>query len=286
MTNYLVHDFEYGSDSPSYPDYTYSQPFGNTSHRGNGWSIFNKFELQPMTTQPNYMPLNSSSVDGESYWRELEFGNDPSISRSKRQYITASYTDKDNVWIKLNIEYCLNDASVNYKSRLIMGMILRGEKKYGKMVFKKNQIVGLADWLKKQGPDRANVIQYQPIYLIPTTVTKKEVNGKLVDITVEPFDGDLVFAYNEEQGYYCLPNCDISFNIEPGVPTTGCLYLEPLFRGIKYTGSGIENIDEDLSNERPDKDVIYDLTGRIISGDNLQPGIYIRNGRKFMVGNR
>ena len=29
---------------------------------------------------------------------------------------------------------------------------------------------------------------------------------------------------------------------------------------------------------------IYDLTGRMVRGENLSPGIYIRNGRKFVVG--
>ena len=43
--------------------------------------------------------------------------------------------------------------------------------------------------------------------------------------------------------------------------------------------SGISAIETD----RPADGKTYDLMGRTVNGDNLAPGLYIRDGKKFMV---
>ncbi|MCH5238063.1 MAG: leucine-rich repeat domain-containing protein [Muribaculaceae bacterium] len=55
------------------------------------------------------------------------------------------------------------------------------------------------------------------------------------------------------------------------------------FENILETGSesGIETINGNSSEESPSP--IYDLGGRTISPENLAPGIYIRDGKKFVV---
>ena len=49
---------------------------------------------------------------------------------------------------------------------------------------------------------------------------------------------------------------------------------------IRKMSSGVGSISDDPD---PESDIIYDLSGRRVSSDNLQPGIYIRNHRKFIV---
>ena len=47
--------------------------------------------------------------------------------------------------------------------------------------------------------------------------------------------------------------------------------------------SEVKEITVDTTGSESDGP-IYDLTGRMVRGENLSPGIYIRNGRKFVVG--
>ena len=48
----------------------------------------------------------------------------------------------------------------------------------------------------------------------------------------------------------------------------------------KYRGGVGNIINENVDNNTT---VVYDLQGRRIKPDNLRPGIYIRNGKKFIV---
>lgn len=63
--------------------------------------------------------------------------------------------------------------------------------------------------------------------------------------------------------------------------------VESPYAYINYP-DGIEEIESDIKsrNVPSGDDRIYDLTGREVSKDNLSPGIYICNGRKFVVSGR
>ncbi|MCM1491050.1 MAG: cyclophilin-like fold protein [Muribaculum sp.] len=46
------------------------------------------------------------------------------------------------------------------------------------------------------------------------------------------------------------------------------------------TNSGVKNI---LNDGQSEENTVYDLTGNIVKEQDLTPGIYIRNGKKFIV---
>ena len=47
-----------------------------------------------------------------------------------------------------------------------------------------------------------------------------------------------------------------------------------------------EGIDQPVSPSQVETDVVYDIFGRRVQGQPTQPGIYIRDGKKFIVGRR
>ncbi len=55
-------------------------------------------------------------------------------------------------------------------------------------------------------------------------------------------------------------------------------------RAIKNNLSGITDLQgQNNESESHDTDVIYDLSGRRVNRNNIKPGIYIMNGRKYML---
>ena len=56
------------------------------------------------------------------------------------------------------------------------------------------------------------------------------------------------------------------------------------FFGKDEDVTGIENIEIIAGNEN-DTQIVYNLNGQVVNGNlnNLQKGVYIKNGKKFMV---
>ena len=59
------------------------------------------------------------------------------------------------------------------------------------------------------------------------------------------------------------------------------MYLNVSFRRAAEQ-NGVDGIATDSASEDPDAPV-YDITGRRVDASSLSPGIYIRNGRKFIA---
>lgn len=119
--------------------------------------------------------------------------------------------------------------------------------------------------------DRITISFYQGGTLIGTRPFRHEGNPFS---TITPYLCDIFSSYKEipsDIEVQCCYECKDGRIIES--PKVSPIVL-----------SGVEEIKECQDNGDNTNGPIYDLTGRMVRGESLSPGIYIRNGRKFVVG--
>lgn len=120
----------------------------------------------------------------------------------------------------------------------------------------------------------------------PVYVYLRVKGGDIVAATQLQADGSYHFGQVPYGTYEVIPNID-GYTVD--IQTVTLSAENSVAKGIDYTignysisASGASSIGNIIAV--PADGVIYDLSGRRITNGNLKPGLYIRNGKKIIIG--
>lgn len=120
----------------------------------------------------------------------------------------------------------------------------------------------------------------------PVYVYLRQKGGDIVAATLMQADGSYHFGQVPYGTYEVIPNID-GYTVD--IQTVTLSAENSVAKGIDYTignysisASGASSIGNIIAV--PADGVIYDLSGRRITNGNLKPGLYIRNGKKIIIG--
>ena len=120
----------------------------------------------------------------------------------------------------------------------------------------------------------------------PVYVYLRQKAGDIVAATLMQADGSYHFGQVPYGTYEVIPNID-GYTVD--IQTVTLSAENSVAKGIDYTignysisASGASSIGNIIVV--PADGVIYDLSGRRITNGNLKPGLYIRNGKKIIIG--